>query len=227
MNSIINNNNDIEIFEFFKYLSQLINMYVTGIEVKPIRVKTDMYITGFRRIGITTLEAHIKHIKPLLIKTNDYTMEMPLKENAEVEMWMDIDLLQKSMVKQALNELKNNFIKLNGFEIVNIQFKLKTELDNLCSQEETIIYEDKKLACKETIAKRKLCSMFKTKIIHWGKKNNITTTVKVTEIPIQQQPQTTPQLPPPLQIEKEKQVEEKLQPHPQPTYTDEEIAEMP
>ena len=76
-------NNDIGLVEFFKYLNQITDMFVTGIEVAPIRIKKDMYITGFRRIGISFIEAHVKHIKQLMIKTNEFSMEMPLKETAE------------------------------------------------------------------------------------------------------------------------------------------------
>lgn len=171
MNSITNNN-DIGIVEFFKYLNQLTDMFVTCIEVKPIRIKRDMYITGFKRIGLTFVEAHVKHIKQLTVKTNDYSIEMPLKDTPEAEMWIDIELLSPSTIREAFNELRNYFFKLKGFEIAQIQYKLKTELDNLCTQEDVTIYDNKRLACRETIAKRKLCSFFKSHFIHWGGTNN-------------------------------------------------------
>lgn len=163
-------NNDIGLVEFFKYLNQVTDMFVTGIEVAPIRIKKDMYITGFRRIGISFIEAHVKHIKQLMIKTNEFSMEMPLKETPEEEMWIDTDLLAPGIVRGAFNDLRNYFFQLKGFEIAQIQYKLKSEPDNLCSQEEVIIYDNKRIACRETIAKRKLCSLFKSLFIHWGGK---------------------------------------------------------
>ena len=167
MNSTTDNN-DIGIFDFFKYLNQLTEQFITGIEVSPIRIKRDMYITGFRRIGLSFIEAHVKHIKQLMVKTNEYSMEMPLKETPEAEMWIDIDLLSKETIRNAFNDLRNHFFKLKGFVIVQTNYKLKSEPDNLCSQEEVIIYDNKRVACKETIAKRKLCTLFKSHFSNFG-----------------------------------------------------------
>lgn len=166
--NLITENNDIGLVEFFKYLNQVTDMFVTGIEVSPIRIKKDMYITGFRRIGISFIEAHVKHIKQLMIKTNEYSMEMPLKDTPEEEMWIDTDLLALEVVRGAFNDLRNHFFQLKGFEIAQIQYKLKSEPDNLCSREEVIIYDNKRVAARETIAKRKLCTLFKSHFIHWG-----------------------------------------------------------
>jgi hypothetical protein len=168
--NLITENNDIGLVEFFKYLSQITDMFVTGIEVAPIRIKKDMYITGFRRIGISFIEAHVKHIKQLMMKTNEFSMEMPLKETPEEEMWIDTDLLSLGAVRAAFNDLRNYFFQLKGFEIAQIEYKLKSEPDNLCSQEEVIIYDNKRIACRETIAKRKLCTQFKSHFSHFGGK---------------------------------------------------------
>ena len=166
--NLITENNDIGLVEFFKYLNQVTDMFVTGIEVAPIRIKKDMYITGFRRIGLSFIEAHVKHIKQLMVKTNEFSMEMPLKETPEEEMWIDTDLLAPGIVRGAFNDLRNYFFQLKGFEIAQIQYKLKSEPDNLCSQEEVIIYDNKRVACKETIAKRKLCTLFKSHFSNFG-----------------------------------------------------------
>lgn len=168
--NLITENNDIGLVEFFRYLNQVTDMIVTGIEVAPIRIKKDMYITGFRRIGISLIEAHVKHIKPLMLKTNENSMEMLLKDTPEEEMWIDTDLLAPVIVRGAFNDLRNYFFQLKGFEIAQIQYKLKSEPDNLCSQEEVIIYDNKRIACRETIAKRKLCTQFKSHFSHFGGK---------------------------------------------------------
>ena len=160
-----------EINEFFKYLNELLDKFVTGIEVKPIRIKQDMYITGFRKNGITQFEAHVKHIKQLLIKTDDYTMDMPLKDTPEAEMWIDIELLSPQTVREAFNDLRNYFFTLKGFVIAELNFRFKNETDNYSLHEETIIYDVKRTACRETIAKRKFCSVFKSNFINWGKLN--------------------------------------------------------
>ena len=161
-------NSDIGLVEFFKYLNQITDMFVTGIEVAPIRIKKDMYITGFRRIGVLFIEAHVKRIKQLMVKTNEYSMEMPLKETPESEMWIDTDLLSQETIRNAFNDLRNHFFKLKGFVIVQTNYKLKSEPDNLCSQEDVIIYDNKRAACKETIAKRKLCTLFRSDFTNFG-----------------------------------------------------------
>ena len=168
--NLITENNDIGLVEFFKYLNQITDMFVTSIEVAPIRIKKDMYITGFRRIGLSFIEAHVKHIKQLMVKTNEFSMEMPLKETPEEEMWIDTDLLAPGIVRGAFNDLRNYFFKLKGFEIAQIQYKLKSEPDNLCSREDVIIYDNKRVAARETIAKRKLCTQFKSHFSHFGGK---------------------------------------------------------
>jgi len=162
-----------EINEFFKYLNELLDKFVTGIEVKPIRIKKDMYITGFRRDGIAQFEAHVKHIKQLLIKTDDYTMEMPLKETPEAEMWIDVELLSPQTVREAFNDLRNYFFTLKGFVIAELNYRLKNETDNYSLHDETIIYDVKRTAAKETIAKRKFCSVFKSSFTNWGKLNGV------------------------------------------------------
>jgi hypothetical protein len=162
-----------EINEFFKYLNELLDKFVTGIEVKPIRIKKDMYITGFRKYGIAQFEAHVKHIKQFLVKTDDYTMEMPLKSTPEAEMWIDVELLSQQTVREAFNDLRNYFYTLKGFVIAELSFRLKNETDNYSLHDETIIYDAKGTAAKETIAKRKFCSVFKSSFTNWGKLNGI------------------------------------------------------
>ena len=162
-----------DINDFFKYLNGLLDKFVTGIEVKPIRIKKDMYITGFRKNGITQFEAHVKHIKQLLIKTDGYTMEMPLKDTPEAEMWIDIELLSPQTVREAFNGLRNYFFTLKGFVIAELNFRFKNETDNYSLHDEIIIYDAKRTAAKETIAKRKFCSVFKSSFTNWGKLDGV------------------------------------------------------
>lgn len=162
-----------QINDFFKYLNEVTNIYITQIELKPIRINTNLYITGFRH-SFYNIEAHIKHIKSTLVKVSDNEMKLMLNEKPETEMWMDVTLLEPTVVRTALNELRNNFYKLKGYTIAQLEFKPKNDADNLCTQEENIIYEDIKTACKETIAKRKLCAFFKSSFLKRGEINKQT-----------------------------------------------------
>lgn len=161
------------IVDYFNYLGEITHLFITGIEVKPISIKKDMYITGFRRIGLTFIEAHVQHIKRIILKTTDYTMEMPLKSEAEEEIWMDIELLSKDIVKSTFNHLKNYVSKLNGFEILTMEYRDKTDNDSdYVTHEENVIFDDKKVACKTAIQKRKTTSSIKTKFTHYGNNTN-------------------------------------------------------
>ena len=157
-----------EIIEYFRFLDELLSTTVKQVEVKPIRIKTDMYITGFKRININQVEAHVKRIKTINLKIDEHVYQPMLKDTAEEEMWIDVELMSAETIRSAFNDLRNYFFTLKGFEIANLKYRLKSEPDNLCSHEETIIYDDKKMACRETIAKRKLCTMFQSKFTHWG-----------------------------------------------------------
>lgn len=162
------------VIDFFRQLSDYIDEFVTQVEVKPFKLKQDTYITGLKRTGVAQVQAHVKNIKTLMIKLNEYTTEMKLKETPEEEMWIDCELLDKNILLTTFAKIKNYVLTLNNFEVANINYKLKTEKDNLCSQEEVIIYDNKIFACKETIAKRKLCSLFKSKIIHYENNQIVT-----------------------------------------------------
>lgn len=160
------------IVDYFNYLGEITHLFITGIEVKPISIKKDMYITGFRRIGLTFIEAHVQHIKRIILKTTDYTMEMPLKSDAEEEIWMDIELLSKDIVKSTFNHLKNYVSKLNGFEILTMEYRDITNNSDYVTHEENVIFDDKKVACKTAIKKRKNTSSMKTKFTHYGNNTN-------------------------------------------------------
>ena len=160
------------IVDYFNYLGEITNLFITGIEVKPISIKKDMYITGFRRIGLTFIEAHVQHIKRIILKTTDYTMEMPLKSEAEEEIWMDIELLSKDIVKSTFNHLKNYVTKLDGFDILTMEYRDITNNSDYVTHEENVIFDDKKVACKTAIKKRKTTTNVKTKFTHYGNNTN-------------------------------------------------------
>jgi hypothetical protein len=86
-------------------------------------------------------------------------------------MWIDVELLSPQTVREAFNELRNYFFTLKGFVIAELNFRLKNETDNYSLHDETIIYDVKRTAAKETIAKRKFCTVFKSSFTNWGKLN--------------------------------------------------------
>lgn len=171
--------NTTEIIDFFRYLNQLTDKFITAIELKPINVKDDIYISGFRRVNLTQIEIHIKRLKQHTIKTNNNTIEINNNDNPIESIWLNVELVSKLMLRIAFNQLRENFFKLNTFQIAELTYKIKQN-DN--TQEEIIIYEDKRTACKETIMKRKNAAAFKSNFIHWGTKQILQpTTTTITD----------------------------------------------
>lgn len=162
------------ILEFFKLLNEQTKEFVTQIELEPIRIKEDTYITGIKRIGISFFQMHIQNIKHIMLKTNEFTMERALKSEPEEEIWLDIDLIDKDTVNLAFNEIKNKFQQLKTFHVLKMEYRDKTiSTADYITHEEIIIFQDKKLACKTAIKKRKQTTSLKTKFLLFGENNII------------------------------------------------------
>lgn len=170
-----------EIIDFFVYLSEVVDKYVTAIEVKPVRIKEDLYITGFKRKGLGLVEAHLKEIKSVALKSNDYSIDLPLKGDPEHEMWVDCEVLNETTLRMAYNDIKAHYFTLKSFDVAELKYRLKTPNSSdyiMC--EEVIIYDNKTQACKDTILKRKHNDGFSVKFHHFGE--TLPVTKKVTDL---------------------------------------------
>lgn len=168
-----------DIIDYFNYLSALTQEHITSFELTPIRIQENMYISGFRRRGIGTIEAHVQHIEHFVIKNSEFSMEVRRKTEPTAELWMDVDLLNKETVRTAFNDLKNDFYHLSTFDILHMEYREKTNsTSDYVTKEENIIFANKQLACRTVIKKRKDCISIKTKFTHFGngqKQPSITT----------------------------------------------------
>lgn len=171
-----------EIIDFFKLVDEMTNTYITCVELKPMKVKDDIYITGFKRKGIGEIYVHLKEIKQINIKAEGYSMALPLREDADAEMWVKGDILSDDTIRGAFNDIRNHFFQLKSFVIANLSYRHKTNsTSDYVMTEESIIYENKTQACKETIKKRKKYTMFKTKFINWGDGDSTSDTSSMTD----------------------------------------------
>lgn len=156
-----------EITDFLKLASDMTNSYITCIEVKPVRMKDNVFISGFRRHSLGIIDFHLKEIKYTRLNADGYTMDIP--QDADNEMWVRGDMLSDDTIRAAFNEIRNQFFKLKSFTIAELTYREKTaNKSDYVMTEENIIYESKAQACKETIKKRKHCLNFKTKFVNWS-----------------------------------------------------------
>lgn len=172
-----------DIIDFFAYISELTDMYITAIEVKPMRIKENLYATGFRRKGLGVVEVHLKEIHKLQINSNGFTVDLPLKQDADGELWISAEMLSELVLRGIFNDIRNHFYAMKSFDVAELRYRLKTEnKSDYIFHEETIVYESKTQACRETILKRKHCEQFKSKFHHFGNGNNAEVVKKVTDL---------------------------------------------
>ncbi len=157
-------NNDI--LKFFEYLDGITNMTITSIELKPIKIKDDTYISGFKLIGEDIIEAHIKRFKTATTNANGRDEETILKDPPSTSMWLNIALLTQEAIQLSFNGMRDNFYGLKNYEIIDIAYT--RHHDHNRTYTETIIYDDKRTAYKDIIEKRRNCYTFQQKIIHWN-----------------------------------------------------------
>ena len=120
--------------------------------------KKEKVITGLKRnfYYTTSIEAHVKELRKLQLKTNTtattnnedgyYFME------ADNDLWMPIAMLSEKLTQNTLNEFMENFDKVNEFHVLDVKYKIKGDNN---THMETILYQNKRTACKDAIKFRK------------------------------------------------------------------------
>lgn len=147
-----------EIMRFFDNIDDMINNFIDRMELTPVQIGQNLYITGFRRSSnnYASVEAHLKQIRKIQLeninaKITDeggwYMME------PDGEMWVDCNIISNDLLKKALDAFITNFSKLQSFHLM--LSKWKDEGENL-SHVEVSLFENKRVACKEALAMRKI-----------------------------------------------------------------------
>ena len=145
-----------QIMTFFNNASDLTSDYVDRVELNPIRLYGNIYITGFKR-GFTygsTIEAHIKEIRRIQVKTDVvigdddgyYFME------PDSEMWLPCTMLSDELLKIAFKQFEESFNKVKEFHVLDVQYKEKGVEKH---HSETIYYQNKRTGYKDAIKFRK------------------------------------------------------------------------
>lgn len=160
------------IIEFFNYLNTITKQYITAIELTPIRIQENMYISGFRKNGVGIIETHVQHIEHFIIKNSEFSMEVRRKTEPTAELWMNIELLNKDVINTTFNTLKNNLTQLTTFHILHMEYREKTDNNtDYITKEENIIFDNKQMACRTAIKKKNNTQTFKMKFIQFPTQN--------------------------------------------------------
>ena len=152
----------------FKSLNDKTNHYINKIEIKPIKIKNNIYVSGLKKSNITQLQLHVKIFDDIIINPNTQYQQQITKYQPNNDIYLDIELFSQDLLTKLLNDI-NTYVnqQLNNYTIATFNFKLKdNKSNNYAIQEDVTIYDDKKLACKDAIKLRKLSTFFKSKFIH-------------------------------------------------------------
>lgn len=151
-------NNTYRIINFLENIDDMLNNYVDRIELTPIQITSTLYLTGFRRnsINYTSVDVHLKEIRKVKLDnlhasiTDEggwYMME------PDGEIWVNASVIAEQPLKIALEKFTAAFGNLNTFHLMLT--KWRDDGDNF-SHVEVALFENKRVACKEALAIRKI-----------------------------------------------------------------------
>jgi len=146
------------IMTFFDNIDDMLNDFIDKIELTPVQIANNLYVTGLRRSSTsnTAIDLHIKQIRKIKLDninakiTDDGGWYMMEPDN---EIWLTTALFSENVLEKVLAEFIKTMGKLNSFHIMTTRWK--DEKDNF-THVETSLYENKRVACKEALAMRKI-----------------------------------------------------------------------
>lgn len=177
-----------KIMTFFDNIDDMLNNFIDKMELTPVQVTNNLYITGFQRsqTNYTSVDVHIKQIKKVKLDnihasiTDEggwYMME------PDAEMWVNASVLRENLLQTALDEFIETFGNLNSFHLMLT--KWKDDGDSF-PHVQVALFENKRVACKEALAMRKKHKNVTTKFEMYNKngeliENNTITTKEPTD----------------------------------------------
>ena len=146
-----------DISDFLEEIDDAVGDYVDRVELEPIRLNNNIYITGFRRTAFTytNIEAHMKEIRTIKLNSlNTYLVDEDglYMMEPDGEMWIHVDMLASGLVKGAFEQFKESFQKLTSLHVMTIRYK---EKGNKTTHYETLVFKNKRVACKQGLAFKK------------------------------------------------------------------------
>ena len=159
-----------EIVEFMENADDIVSDCVDRMEFEPVALTANLYVTGIKRdiFSYTDVEFHVKQIRTIKLPNLDksitdddglYMME------PDGEMWLRVDILSEDIVKRTFEKIKDNFSKLKSFHLMTISYN---EKGRAVRRTETILYKNKRVACKEALKYKKMYENVIVKFEHYA-----------------------------------------------------------
>lgn len=147
-----------KIVTLFDTIDDMLNNFVDRIELTPVQITKNHYITGFKRSSgaYTDIDVHIKEIRKIKLEginstiTDDGGWYMMEPDN---EIWLNSTTLADHILNKALTQFTKKIGELKSFHIMISKWK---DDDDKYSHIEVALFENKRVACKEALALRKL-----------------------------------------------------------------------
>lgn len=143
--------------KFFDDIEDELNGFVDRVELMPVEVDDDVYITGFRisRYSSDDIEVHLKHIKKIKLDK----IEPPITDEngwfllePDDEMWVSCTIVSDIKLQKALDRFIDNYNSLTTIHVMETKWRDEGEpRSNL----EVSLFDNKRAACKEALAMRK------------------------------------------------------------------------
>lgn len=163
-----------DISDFLEEIDDAIGDYIDKVELEPIRLGNNMYLTGFRRTAFVynNIEAHIKEIRTVKLSTLSaaltdedgfYMME------PDGEVWMHVDMLSDKLIRDAFEQFKTNFEKLTSLHVMNVRYK---EKGSKTTHIETLVFKNKRVACKQGLLFKRKCDEVTIRFTEYVKVND-------------------------------------------------------
>ena len=143
----------IDIEDFFDELDDAVDNFIDVIEIEPIRLSSDLFLTGFKRIPFAqnTMEAHLKQIKTIRTQENG-EVKYTLASEADGDVWFNCMMFSDATLRTAFKHFKEEFTKCETHHLLDMEY---TEKDNSIKRSFLALYNNKRQACKEALRLKK------------------------------------------------------------------------
>jgi hypothetical protein len=138
----------VKLLDFFNDVDELVKNYVDRVELEPVLVNNNIYITGFRRLtpSNATIELHLKEIKKTKIDGVEINTE------TKNEMWLNTLMFSEHVLNNVITRFNEKFAQLETMYLLCTNYK--DEGDKYATIQITL-FSNKKTAVREALELRK------------------------------------------------------------------------
>lgn len=147
-----------KILNFFDNLDEIFNNFVDRVEMSPVPLTPNVYLSGFKRSfnNAASIQAHLKQINNIKLidtKTSPTTEGGWNLMDNDGEIYLNTYAISQTLLDEAVTKFIGNYKDIKTVHIGTTKWKDNTDT---YTQTEVTLYENKKVACKEALNFRKL-----------------------------------------------------------------------